>query len=128
MANQTRADSNLRHTVPYAPWSQFKHFLDKIKVLNPRIIDAEYLRSNQMGGQQPGSLMTTIQFLGLVDADGTPTDWNNYEFEANSSSPRHWKRSSEMPILSFLMPLMQRKLIEILFTIRYVQFTNVARD
>ena len=74
MANQTRADSNLRHTVPYAPWSQFKHFLDKIKVLNPRIIDAEYLRSNQMGGQQPGPLMTAIRFLGLVNADRTPTD------------------------------------------------------
>ena len=43
-------------------------------MLNPRIIDAEYLRFNQMGGQQPGQLMTTIQFLGLVDADGTPTD------------------------------------------------------
>ena len=74
MANQTRADSNLRHTVPYAPWSQFKHFLDKIKVLNPRIIDAEYLRSNQMSGQQPGPLMTAIRFLGLVNADRTPTD------------------------------------------------------
>lgn len=74
MVNQGRVDSKLRHTVPYAPWSQFKHFLDKMKMLNPRIIDSAYLKSNQMGGQQPGPLMTAIQFLGLVDSDGTPTE------------------------------------------------------
>ena len=73
MANLNRIEAKSRRAVPYAPWSQFKQFLDKMKVLSPRVIDPEYLRSNQMGGQQPGPLFATIQFLDLVDGDNLPT-------------------------------------------------------
>ncbi len=62
-----------RKTVPYAPWAQVESFLGTIRILNPKAIDVGYLRANDMGGQQPGPLMNTIQFLGLVDVNGTPT-------------------------------------------------------
>ena len=62
-----------RKTVPYAPWAQVESFLGKIRILNPRAIDVSYLRANDMGGQQPGPLLNTIQFLGLIDVNGTPT-------------------------------------------------------
>ncbi|MBC8279963.1 MAG: DUF5343 domain-containing protein [Chloroflexi bacterium] len=74
MVSQSRVDQSPQRTPPYVPWSQLKQFLDKIRVLNPRIIDLDYLKSNQMGGQQPGPLMAAIQFLGLVDLDNVPTD------------------------------------------------------
>ena len=59
---------------PYAPWSQVKDFLNKMKVLNPRYISLDYLRTNNLGGQQPNSLLLSIKFLGLIDAQGAPTD------------------------------------------------------
>lgn len=59
--------------VPYAPWAQVKQFLDKIRVLNPKTINASYLTTNQMGGQQPSPLLNTIQFLGLINAAEAPT-------------------------------------------------------
>lgn len=74
MMAQTQIGPSPRRVVPYAPWTQFKQFLDKIKVLNPRTIDLDYLRSNQMGGQQPGPLLATIQFLDLINESGAPTD------------------------------------------------------
>ena len=66
-------ESRDRRTVPYAPWAQVESFLNKIRILNPRVIDVGYLRANDMGGQQPSPLMNTIQFLGLVDVNGTPS-------------------------------------------------------
>lgn len=62
-----------RVTIPYAPWRQVKQFLANIRVLNPKTIDENFLRANQMGGQSPGPLLATIQFIGLIGADGTPT-------------------------------------------------------
>lgn len=62
-----------RQTVPYAPWAQVKTFLDKIRVLSPKIIDHDFLKLNQMGGKQPGPLLGAIQFLALVDTSGSPS-------------------------------------------------------
>ncbi len=59
---------------PYASWAQVKSFLDTIKALNPKVIDADYLRKNQMGGKDPSVLLTTIKFLGLVDERGNCKD------------------------------------------------------
>lgn len=59
---------------PYAPWSQVKDFLNKMKVLNPRHITLDYLRTNNLGGQQPNSLLLSIKFLGLIDAQDAPTE------------------------------------------------------
>ena len=58
---------------PYAPWLQVKAFLDKIKLLNPRSINAEWLLGNQMGGAQSGPLLATIRFLGLITENGSST-------------------------------------------------------
>lgn len=69
----SNSDSRERKYVPYVPWAQVEMFLDKIRILNPRTIDVGYLRANEMGGQQPRTLLNTIQFLGLVDATGVPT-------------------------------------------------------
>ena len=66
-------ESRSRPTVPYTSWGQFKVFLDRIRILNPKIIDQEFLRMNQMGGEQPGPLFGSIQFLELIESTGAPS-------------------------------------------------------
>jgi hypothetical protein len=60
-------------TPPYAPWAQVKNFLDAMKALNPKVIDLDYLKKNQMGGEGPSPLLATVRFLGLVDGQGNCT-------------------------------------------------------
>jgi len=70
---EQQARRRVKTKVPYVPWSQMKLFLDRIRILNPKVIDAEYLRANQMSGQQPSPLLNAIQYLGLTDDTGVPT-------------------------------------------------------
>jgi len=62
-----------RATPPYASWGQVKNFLDTIKALNPKVINLDYLKKNQMGAKDPSPLLATIKFLGLVDGQGNCT-------------------------------------------------------
>ena len=70
----TTKKTEKRETPPYAPWAQVKNFLDTIKALNPKVIDLDYLKKNQMGGKEPSPLLATIRFLGLVDGQGNCTE------------------------------------------------------
>lgn len=69
----TAKKTEKRVTPPYASWAQVKSFLDTIKALNPKVINADYLKKNQMGGKDPSLLLATIKFLGLVDEQGNCT-------------------------------------------------------
>ncbi len=58
---------------PYVPWSTFRGLLHSLRKDMPAAIDRSVLRDGR-SGQQAYELDTALRFLGLKNADDTPTD------------------------------------------------------
>lgn len=63
-----------RITPAYAPWGQVKEFLIRMRALNPKTIDVEYLNTNITSGKDAYALFAAIKFLGFIDENGNCTD------------------------------------------------------
>lgn len=63
-----------KNTPPYESIRNVNKFLKKIKILNPKVIDKEYLATNNLGQKNPFPLLGTLKFLNLIDDSGKPTE------------------------------------------------------
>jgi len=68
------AEANDRPTLPpYLPYRTFKGYLDGLKMSGiPAKIDRSILRNRS--GTEQAMLINTLQYLGLIRTDGTPTE------------------------------------------------------
>ena len=72
MVNANSTPPSRSRVPPYLPWAQLEDFLDRIRALNPRVIDVQYLETNGFGGSSPVLVLASIRFLRLVQ-DNRPT-------------------------------------------------------
>ncbi len=65
-------ESGRKRLPPYVSYRTFQNFLDRLQQGIPARIDRSYW-SDRLSGSTGTQLMSALRFLGLIDANGTPT-------------------------------------------------------
>ncbi len=65
-------ESGRKRLPPYISYRTFQNFLDRLQQGIPARIDRSYW-SDRLSGSTGTQLMSALRFLGLIDANGTPT-------------------------------------------------------